>query len=122
MGEDPDFDIASDIDDSELTSWLDRPGKSAGLQLVNEDEKRMCKFLPPGNLAELYQHYASTRQLLGVKISSFTPQLFHKIVTVFRMFYTPLTHITRLLCSHAKVCHLCESLQVQVERHLEVQR
>jgi len=77
MGEDPDFDIASDIDDSELTSWLDRPGKSAGLQLVNEDEKRMCKFLPPGNLAELYQHYASTRQLLGVKISSFTPQLFH---------------------------------------------
>lgn len=41
------------------------------LQLIQgNDEKKVAKFLPPGNVQELYQHYAATRQLIGAKLVS----------------------------------------------------
>ena len=70
--DDPDFDIESDVEDGELTSWLERPGKSVAFQIIHwQDSKKLVKYLPPGNLKELYQHYASSRSLLGLKSSSF---------------------------------------------------
>ncbi|CAK8999029.1 unnamed protein product [Durusdinium trenchii] len=56
--DDPDFDIESDVEDGELTSWLERPGKSVAFQIIHwQDSKKLVKYLPPGNLKELYQHY-----------------------------------------------------------------
>lgn len=43
-----------------------------------KDEKKLTKYLPPGNLTELYQHYVATRQLLGASVSSSDPKLFKK--------------------------------------------
>lgn len=77
-GDDADFDVsASDIDDGELTTWLEKPGKSMALQILqSQDQKKLTKFLPPGTLIELYQHYTATRQLLGAHVSSSSPKLF----------------------------------------------
>lgn len=43
-----------------------------------KDEKKLTKYLPPGNLTELYQHYVATRQLLAASVSSSDPELFKK--------------------------------------------
>lgn len=59
-----------------MVSWLEKPGQSIGWQIIqSSDEKKMCKYLPPGNIMELYHHYVSTRQLLGVSLASFAPKL-----------------------------------------------
>lgn len=77
--DDPDFDLASDVDDSELASWLEKPGRSMAWQVLQStNHKKLTKYLPPGNLMELYQHYAATRQLLAAKVLSSTPKLFLK--------------------------------------------
>ena len=77
--DDPDFDLASDVEDSELASWLEKPGRSMAWQVLQStNHKKLTKFLPPGNLMELYQHYAATRQLLAAKVLSSTPKLFLK--------------------------------------------
>ena len=35
-GDDSDFDVsASDVEDAELTSWLEKPGKSMALQVLS---------------------------------------------------------------------------------------
>ena len=74
--DDEDFDIGSDVDDAELASWLEKPGTSTSWKLVDtEGKKKMTKYLPPGNLQELYQHYAASRELLGVKAASPVSQL-----------------------------------------------
>ena len=66
-----DFDIASDVSDSELSSFLTKPGSSSALQLLHGSDKgKVTKFLPPGNCQELYHHYVATRQLIGSKVVS----------------------------------------------------
>ena len=73
--DDEDFDVASDVSDTELASWLVKSESSIAWQMfLGEDEKKMTKFLPPGNVQELYHHYAATRQLIGSKASSYTWQ------------------------------------------------
>lgn len=89
--DDPDFDdeydIVSDVDDSELVSWLEKPGQSSAFQLVNpSDDKKMTKFLPPGNVMQLYQHYSSTCRLLGVKLVSSLSQLIVYLLIFLGMF------------------------------------
>ena len=77
--DDPDFDLASDVDDAELTSWLEKPGRSMAWQVLqSNNQKKLTKYLPPGNLMGLYHHYAATRQLLAAKILSSNPKLFKK--------------------------------------------
>ena len=75
--DDNDFDICSDVEDGELISWLEKPGRSMAWQVIQaKDDKKLTKYLPPGNLTELYQHYVATRQLLGASVSSSDPKLF----------------------------------------------
>ena len=63
--DDPDFDVASDIEDEELATWLEKPDLTSTLQLLqSSDSKKMTKFLPPGTVMDLFQQYASTRDLL----------------------------------------------------------
>lgn len=69
--DDLDFDVASDVEDAELASWLERPGASMGWQALHpHDQHKLVKWLPPGNLSQLYEHYTATRQLVGAKTSS----------------------------------------------------
>lgn len=43
------------------------------LQLLQgSDSKKVCKYLPPVNLHETYEHYAATLQLAGHKLVSFS--------------------------------------------------
>ena len=74
-GDDSDFDVsASDVEDTELSSWLEKPGKSMALQVLSgPTEKKLTKYLPPGNVMELYHHYVATRLLIGARVSSSKP-------------------------------------------------
>lgn len=74
------YELESDVSDSELASWVQKPGRSIALQFLSKGEDKMAKFLPPGNIMELYQHYASTRQLLGVDQVSSVPELFSRFI------------------------------------------
>ena len=74
--DDADFDVASDVSDTDLVTWLEKPGSGPAWQLLQlQDKKKLVKYLPPGNVQELYQHYGSTRKLLGVKPVSCCPKL-----------------------------------------------
>lgn len=71
--DDLDFDMASDVEDEELSTWLEKPSLSTALQLLNSsDGKKMTKFLPPGSLAELFEQYRSTRTLLQADSVSYS--------------------------------------------------
>lgn len=76
-GDDSDWDIEiSDMEDEELVSWLERPGTSMALQILQpQDQKKLVKYLAPGTVIELYQHYSATRQIIGAHISSSRPKL-----------------------------------------------
>ena len=64
--DDSDFDLDSDVEDTELITWLQKPGQSVALQLIQwEDSKKLTKYLPPGNVMELFSHYAATQKLIG---------------------------------------------------------
>ena len=68
---DMDIDVASDVSDTELASWLTKPGSSSAMQFLHgADKGKITKYLPPGNTTELYHHYAATRQLIGSKLVS----------------------------------------------------
>lgn len=44
-GDDKDFELASDVEDGELITWLEKPGLSTALQLIqSKDSKKMTKF------------------------------------------------------------------------------
>ncbi len=71
---DAEIEVASDVSDSELASWLGKPGSSSSLQLLHgADKKKITKYLPPGNCHELYQHYVATRQMIRAKTISYRP-------------------------------------------------
>lgn len=56
--------LASDVENvDELRGWLSTQGLNTGNLLPRESLIR--KFLPPGNLMELFEHYKSTQELLG---------------------------------------------------------
>lgn len=68
-----DYDIASDVEDTELISWLEKPGLGTALQLIQQptDSKKMTKYLAPGTIADLFHHYESARKLIGAKSVSY---------------------------------------------------
>lgn len=69
--DDSDFDEKADqVDIEELKDWLDRPGKGPGWQLLDPSEKKVCKYLPPGTVSDLYEHYQATRHLFGAAVVS----------------------------------------------------
>lgn len=56
--------LDSDCDNvDELRGWLSTQRHCTGGLLPHESLVR--KFLPPGNVMELFEHYKSTQQLLG---------------------------------------------------------
>lgn len=73
-GEDSDLDIevGSEAPLEDLKDWLDRPGQGGSLwQCVEPSSRKMCKYLPPGTVADLYEHYQATRQLFGAAAVSY---------------------------------------------------
>ena len=68
--DDEDFDVASDCDLEDLKDWMDRPGQGAAWQCLNSSGKKICKYLPPGTVADLYEHYQATRHLFGAAVVS----------------------------------------------------
>lgn len=69
--EDSDYEeLASDIEEDELREWLSSVNfKTYGLV---PGKTLVRKFLPPGTIADLYQHYTATQALLGgYTVSSF---------------------------------------------------
>lgn len=100
--DDPEFDLASDVEDDELVTWLERPGQSMAWQVLQgKNTKKLTKYLPPGNLVSLYQHYVATRQLLGAHISSSKSKLFCKLIALSFTSNNMLAHI------QAQVQHVC---------------
>ena len=56
--------IASDVDTNELKEWLaTQPNSHQSLLLPGQTVVR--KYLPPGTVMDLYEHYKSTQQMLG---------------------------------------------------------
>ena len=70
------YEIDSDVDDGELASWVEKPGRTVALDFMSKGDEKMTKYLAPGNIMSLYQHYASSRQLLGSNHVSSDPKLF----------------------------------------------
>ena len=64
-GEDSNYEeIASDLDnEDELREWLSTLSHNTHGLIPGESLVR--KFLPPGTIADLYEHYKSTQALLG---------------------------------------------------------
>ncbi|CAE6950458.1 unnamed protein product [Symbiodinium sp. CCMP2592] len=59
---DADQEIASDIENTEeLAEWIDKPDAP----ILAASSRKIRKYLPPGNLAELFQHYRAAQTLLG---------------------------------------------------------
>lgn len=63
--EDPDFDIDSDCEVEEMRDFLDTPGKGPVWQMLQHNERKVAKYMDPGTVADLYQHYVATRQMFG---------------------------------------------------------
>ena len=66
-GDDSDFDVsASDV------GWKNQ-GNQWHYKSFQGPQKKLTKYLPPGNVMELYHHYVATRLLIGAKVSSSKP-------------------------------------------------
>ena len=68
---DSDFEIDSDCEVEEIRDFLDAPGKGAMWDLLQPGEKKLTKYLDPGTIADLFQHYVATRQMLGAEAVSY---------------------------------------------------
>ncbi|CAK9086784.1 unnamed protein product [Durusdinium trenchii] len=69
--EDSDIDIDSDCEVEELRDFLDVPGKGPVWDIVHPNEKQITKYMDPGTVADLYQHYVATRQMFGAAAVSY---------------------------------------------------
>ena len=63
--------ISSDVDNAdELGEWLST--KPTGhLTHILPHQSLIRKYLPPGTVADLYEHYKSTQQMLGAYFASY---------------------------------------------------
>lgn len=59
--EEPEYDLASDVESEELGEWLDRSSLTDPLGRGG----RVRKFLAPGTVMDIYNHYQATRVHLG---------------------------------------------------------
>lgn len=60
-----------DCDDGQLLEWLDRSTDTELHNAVLNTGAMVKRWLPPGNLSELYDHYQVVQSLLDVKAASF---------------------------------------------------
>ena len=56
--------------DSELLAWLDRGTDSTVHHGTLGSSKLVKRWLPPGNLAELYDHYSVTQSMASSTVAS----------------------------------------------------
>ena len=86
--------LASDVDNvDELREWLSTQGcKTAGL---SPNESLICKYLPPGNVMELFEHYKSTQKLLGAHSVSKLSLLFLSLLLVRELRENTIPHIKK---------------------------
>ena len=55
-----------------MADWLDSRGMGPEWDLLSKDQnKKVCKYLDPGCINDLYQHYLGCRQMLGAPAVSF---------------------------------------------------
>ena len=71
-----DGEIASELedDDHELIEWLDRSSDTAVHNSCLNASTLVKRWMPPGNLSELYDHYQVVQSLLDCQIASLIPQ------------------------------------------------
>lgn len=70
--DDPDFDVDSDYCDVEdMRDWLDAPGKGPMWDIIQPGDKKITKWLPPGTVSDLFEHYSASRQLFGAESVSY---------------------------------------------------
>ena len=70
--DDPDFDVDSDFCDVEdMRDWLDAPGKGPMWDIIQPGDKKITKWLPPGTVSDLFEHYSASRQLFGAECVSY---------------------------------------------------
>ena len=67
--------IASDIENvDELGEWIST--KPTGhLTHIVPHQSLIRKYLPPGTVADLYEHYKSTQQMLGAYFASYLDKM-----------------------------------------------
>ena len=72
---DLDIEFNSDEEEDVMRDWLDAPGKGPIWDMV-ASEKKVAKYLDPGTVSDLYQHYVATRQMWGAAAVS-CPDMCH---------------------------------------------
>ena len=67
-----------------MRDWLDAPGKGPIWDMV-ASEKKVAKYLDPGTVSDLYQHYVATRQMWGAAAVS-CPDMYVILIQFSSMF------------------------------------
>lgn len=62
--------VSCDDDDSDLLEWLDRSTDTALHNACLNSKSLVKRWLPPGNLAELYDHYQISQSMIGGQTAS----------------------------------------------------
>ena len=66
------FQMASDVEEEqgELRQWLEGPGHNAVWTLLSP-ARLVVRWLPPGNVKDLYTEYVATQSLIGTSVVSY---------------------------------------------------
>ena len=64
------FDISDDEDHTALLKWLDRSDDSSVHNISLNQDSLPKRWLPPGNISELYDHYSVVQMLLHGRVAS----------------------------------------------------
>ncbi|CAJ1450988.1 unnamed protein product, partial [Effrenium voratum] len=105
----PDQDGAfnSEDEDNELKAWLDKPSSGLVFNTVVNKEHLVRRYLPPGNLAELFEHYQALQSLLGARSVSYS--------TFIRCYNESWKDVLRFReKSMFTQCEVCQTLKAQL--------
>lgn len=104
-----DGEVASDPgdDDRDLLEWLDRSDTAVHNACVNAATLAK-RWLPPGNLAELFDHYQTVQQLLECPAASLLGFIFERCAACSDLLVSSLD--PSLLNLDLKVQHLCQGV------------
>ena len=83
-----DYVASCDDDDSDLLQWLDRSTDTALHNTFLNNQSLVKRWLPPGNLAELFDHYQVSQAMIGGPIASLLgPRALRVSSCVMRIFF-----------------------------------